>query len=119
MVASNVATAGVALFPFLLTSSYNPNHSFTVWDSTSSHLTLWWMTMAAVLFVPLILAYTSWAFHKMRDIIRTEDIDDAERRVIAAGGVITREQFDFPGGRRFHFREPGGNELAVWVPRAE
>lgn len=52
-------------------------------------------------------------------IIRTEDIDDAERRVIAAGGVITREQFDFPGGRRFHFREPGGNELAVWVPRAE
>ncbi|PZP38779.1 MAG: cytochrome d ubiquinol oxidase subunit II [Pseudomonas fluorescens] len=75
MVASNVATAGVALFPFLLTSSYNPNHSFTVWDSTSSHLTLWWMTMAAVLFVPLILAYTSWAFHKMRDIIRTEDIE--------------------------------------------
>ena len=52
-------------------------------------------------------------------IVRTEDLDDAEKRVIAAGGVITREQFDFPGGRRFHFREPGGNELAVWVSRAE
>lgn len=50
-------------------------------------------------------------------IIRTVDLDDAERRVRAAGGVITREQFDFPGGRRFHFREPGGNELAVYVPR--
>ncbi|MEH2478029.1 putative enzyme related to lactoylglutathione lyase [Nitrobacteraceae bacterium AZCC 2146] len=50
-------------------------------------------------------------------IIRTENIDDAERRVVAAGGVITRPQFDFPGGRRFHFREPGGNELAVWIPR--
>lgn len=50
-------------------------------------------------------------------IIRTQDLDDAERRVVAAGGLITRPQFDFPGGRRFHFREPGGNELAVWVAR--
>jgi uncharacterized protein len=50
-------------------------------------------------------------------IIRTEDLDDAERRVVAAGEVITRPQFDFPGGRRFHFREPGGNELAVWIAR--
>lgn len=52
-------------------------------------------------------------------IVRTDDIDAAERRVLAAGGVLTRAQFDFPGGRRFHFREPGGNELAVWVPREE
>ena len=50
-------------------------------------------------------------------IVRTSDLDDAEQRVVAAGGVITRPQFDFPGGRRFHFREPGGNELAVWVAR--
>lgn len=52
-------------------------------------------------------------------IIRTDNLDDAERRVRLAGGVITREQFDFPGGRRFHFREPGGNEMAVWVARPE
>jgi uncharacterized protein len=50
-------------------------------------------------------------------ILRTEDLDAAEKRVLAAGGVITRAQFDFPGGRRFHFREPGGNELAVFVAR--
>src|SRR3954469_10622472 len=50
-------------------------------------------------------------------ILRTDDLDEAERRVIAAGGVITRAQFDFPGGRGFHFREPGGNELAVFVAR--
>ena len=50
-------------------------------------------------------------------VVRTEDLDDAERRVLAAGGVITRPQFDFPGGRRFHFREPGGNEMAVYVAR--
>jgi predicted enzyme related to lactoylglutathione lyase len=34
--------------------------------------------------------------------------------VIAAGGEIRRETFVFPGGRRFHFRDPAGNELAVW-----
>jgi hypothetical protein len=50
-------------------------------------------------------------------IVRTADLDDAERRVLAAGGTITQPQFDFPGGRRFHFREPGGNEMAVYVAR--
>ena len=50
-------------------------------------------------------------------IIRTDDLDGAEQRIRGAGGTITRPQFDFPGGRRFHFREPGGgNELAVWTP---
>lgn len=48
-------------------------------------------------------------------VIRTDDLPAAERRVLAAGGTITRAAFDFPGGRRFHFREPGGAELAVWV----
>jgi predicted enzyme related to lactoylglutathione lyase len=50
-------------------------------------------------------------------VIRTDDLDDAERRVLASGGTITRAQFDFPGGRRFHFREPGGNEMAVYISR--
>ncbi len=52
-------------------------------------------------------------------VVRTDDLDAAEARVIAAGGNITRPQFDFPGGRRFHCREPGGNELAVYVERSE
>ncbi|WP_417583524.1 VOC family protein [Pelagibacterium sp.] len=47
-------------------------------------------------------------------ILYTRELDAAEAAVRAAGGEITREQYDFPGGRRFHFREPGGNELAVW-----
>jgi predicted enzyme related to lactoylglutathione lyase len=51
-------------------------------------------------------------------VIRTEDLELAEREVLAAGGEITRPAFDFPGGRRFHFREPGGNELAVWIEKA-
>ncbi|HHY51352.1 MAG TPA: VOC family protein [Alphaproteobacteria bacterium] len=52
-------------------------------------------------------------------VIRTDDLEAAERAVLAAGGSITRPAFDFPGGRRFHFREPGGAELAVWSVREE
>jgi len=48
-------------------------------------------------------------------IVRTDDLERARRDVEAAGGTVTRPAFDFPGGRRFHFREPGGSELAVWV----
>ena len=47
-------------------------------------------------------------------VIYVGDLEDAERRVLAAGGEIARPIFDFPGGRRFHFRDPAGNELAVW-----
>ncbi|MCZ4655843.1 VOC family protein [Dietzia maris] len=49
-------------------------------------------------------------------VIRVPDLDEARAQVEAAGGVVTFEPFDFPGGRRFHFREPGGNEMAMWVP---
>ena len=50
-------------------------------------------------------------------VIRAEDLEQAERAVVAAGGVITRKPYDFPGGRRFFFREPGGAEMAVYVAR--
>ena len=48
-------------------------------------------------------------------VIRTDDLVAAEKAVVAAGGTITRKPYDFPGGRRFFFREPGGAELAVYV----
>ena len=48
-------------------------------------------------------------------VIRVDDLEAAYDRVVAAGGEISRAIFSFPGGRRFHFREPGGCELAVWV----
>jgi uncharacterized protein len=51
-------------------------------------------------------------------VIRAEDLDTAEREVVAAGGAITVPQFDFPGGRRFHFRSPGGVEFAVYIEKA-
>ena len=51
-------------------------------------------------------------------VIRTEDLDAAEQSVIAAGGTVIVPQYDFPGGRRFHFRSPGGVEFAVYIEKA-
>ena len=42
------------------------------------------------------------------------DLEKSQQAVIEAGGTIVREPFEFPGGRRFHFTDPSGNELAVW-----
>ena len=47
-------------------------------------------------------------------VIHAEDLADAEKRVRDAGGAIVKPAFAFPGGRRFHFTDPSGNELAVW-----
>jgi len=47
--------------------------------------------------------------------IRVEDLEAALAAVEAAGAAITRPIFTYPGGRRFHFREPGGNELSVFA----
>jgi predicted enzyme related to lactoylglutathione lyase len=48
-------------------------------------------------------------------ILYAENLEAMEAKVRAAGGVITRAIFDFPGGRRFHFRDPSGNEPGVWT----
>lgn len=47
-------------------------------------------------------------------VIRVDDLEAAFDGVMKAGGVIAKPIFSFPGGRRFHFIDPGGNELAVW-----
>ena len=47
-------------------------------------------------------------------VLYTGDLESALERVKSAGGTIVKEPFEFPGGRRFHFADPGGNELAVW-----
>jgi len=60
-----ILTAGFSLFPFIMPSSLNPSHSFTAWDAVGSELTLTVAFWAAVVFVPIILAYTSWCYNKM------------------------------------------------------
>lgn len=49
-------------------------------------------------------------------VLKADDLEAMLERVKAAGAEITREIFEFPGGRRFQFREPGGTEMAVWTP---
>ena len=48
-------------------------------------------------------------------VLFAQDLEAMEAKVRAAGGTIVRPIFKFPGGRRFHFRDPSGNELAVWA----
>jgi uncharacterized protein len=50
-------------------------------------------------------------------VIRVDDLDAAFDSVTKAGGVIAKAIFAFPGGRRFHFIDPSGSELAVWSER--
>jgi hypothetical protein len=47
-------------------------------------------------------------------VIYVDDLKQTEQRIRDAGGVISKEIFSFPGGSRFHFRDPSGNELAAW-----
>ncbi|WP_279482362.1 cytochrome d ubiquinol oxidase subunit II [Aureimonas sp. SK2] len=61
-----ISTAGLSLFPFLLPSSSAPDASLTVWDASSSHLTLFVMLIATAVFLPLILLYTTWVYRVMR-----------------------------------------------------
>ncbi|RUT35060.1 cytochrome d ubiquinol oxidase subunit II [Arsenicitalea aurantiaca] len=69
-----VATAGLSLFPFLLPSSLDPSASLTVWDASSSQLTLFIMLGATIVFLPIILLYTAWVFRVMRGPVTTASI---------------------------------------------
>lgn len=57
-----VASVGASMFPFILPSSLNPAASLTVWDSSSSHITLFIMLIATAILLPIVLAYTAWVF---------------------------------------------------------
>ena len=49
-------------------------------------------------------------------LVYSEDLDASVRAVEEAGGTVTRPPYDYPGGRRFHFTDPAGNELGVYQP---
>jgi len=55
---------------------------------------------------------SQWTAHLL-PVIEVDDLEAAEEAVSAAGGTITLPIFAFPGGRRFHFRDPAGHELAA------
>lgn len=75
-IAGVILTAGIAMFPFVMPSSTFPGHSLTMWDATSSELTLSIMTVVACIFVPLILCYTLWCYIKMFGRLDAKFIED-------------------------------------------
>ncbi len=60
-----IFTAGITLFPFVMPSSVSPLSSLTVWDSTSSQMTLEIMLVIVLIFLPIVLLYTLWSYYKM------------------------------------------------------
>ena len=65
-IAGILLTEGVAVFPFLLPSSTDPKSGLTLWDASSSHMTLFIMLLAVAVFLPIVLAYTIWVFRVLR-----------------------------------------------------
>lgn len=77
MVGSTIASAGFALFPFLLPSSLDPRSSLTVWDASSSRGTLQLMLLATAVLLPIIILYTSWVYRVMRGRVTLEQVRKA------------------------------------------
>jgi cytochrome d ubiquinol oxidase subunit II len=71
-----ISTVGLSMFPFILPSSTNPGMSLMVWDASSSQLTLFIMLLVTVVFMPIIIIYTSWVYHVMRGAVTEQTIAD-------------------------------------------
>ncbi|CAG4891121.1 cytochrome d ubiquinol oxidase subunit II [Paraburkholderia saeva] len=76
MIAGVILTAGFSMFPFIMPSSLDNRSSLTVWDSTSSQMTLQIMLIAVIIFLPLILIYTSWVYRVMRGKVTAKAIEE-------------------------------------------
>ncbi|MDS9470067.1 cytochrome d ubiquinol oxidase subunit II [Paracoccus sp. MBLB3053] len=72
-----ISSVGLTMFPFILPSSLDPRSSLTVWDSSSSHQTLFIMLVATVIFLPLILAYTAWVYRVLWGKVTEKDVTDS------------------------------------------
>ncbi|MEE7546962.1 cytochrome d ubiquinol oxidase subunit II [Xanthomonas sp. Kuri4-1] len=75
-IAGIILTVGFAVFPFLLPSSSEPNSSLTLWDASSSHLTLWIMLLATVIFLPIVLTYTTWVYRVLKGKVTAGEMSE-------------------------------------------
>lgn len=75
-IAGIILTVGFAIFPFLLPSSISPDSSLTVWDASSSHLTLWIMLLCTIIFLPIIIAYTTWVYRVLKGKVTSDEMGD-------------------------------------------
>ena len=71
-----ISSVGLTMFPFILPSSRQPSASLTVWDASSSHLTLFVMLVVTVIFMPLILAYTAWVYKVLWGKVTPDEISN-------------------------------------------
>jgi cytochrome d ubiquinol oxidase subunit II len=69
-----IMTAGVSMFPFIMPSSTVPSHSLTLWDASSSHLTLTVMFWATMIFLPIVIGYTLWCYKSLWSKVTIEEI---------------------------------------------
>ncbi len=69
-----ISSVGLTMFPFILPSSIDPNSSLTVWDASSSHVTLFIMLVATAIFLPIILAYTAWVYSVLWGKVTEADV---------------------------------------------
>jgi cytochrome d ubiquinol oxidase subunit II len=76
MIVGVILTAGFSMFPFIMPSSLDGRSSLTVWDSTSSQMTLQIMLIAVIIFLPIILIYTSWVYRVMRGKVTAAALDE-------------------------------------------
>ncbi|WP_106796893.1 cytochrome d ubiquinol oxidase subunit II [Rhizobium sp. H4] len=71
-----ISTVGLAMFPFILPSSLDPRSSLTVWDASSSHMTLFIMLVVTVIFLPIIVAYTVWVYKVLWGKVDEKSVTD-------------------------------------------
>ncbi|MNQ82845.1 Cytochrome bd-II ubiquinol oxidase subunit 2 [compost metagenome] len=71
-----ILTVGFSLFPFIMPSSTNPKAGLTIWDGSSSHLTLWIMVIAVAIFLPIVTVYTGWVYRVMRGKVTHDSVGD-------------------------------------------
>ncbi|MBB3101762.1 cytochrome d ubiquinol oxidase subunit II [Azomonas macrocytogenes] len=74
-ITGTICTAGFALFPFIFPSSIDPASSLTMWDAVSSKKTLGVMTVAAIIWVPIVLGYTAWCYMSMWGRLTNKNIE--------------------------------------------
>ena len=73
-IVGTIATVGLSMFPFILPSSIDPRSSLTVWNASSSHLTLFIMLIVTVVFLPIVLLYTAWVMKVLAGRITLADV---------------------------------------------
>lgn len=76
-----IASVGLTMFPFIMPSSSDPKSSLTVWNSSSSHLTLFIMLVCTVIFMPIILAYTTWVYKVLWGKVTENDVTEHSHSV--------------------------------------